>query len=169
MGLRLASIVLLALVASTGSAQDDKITATVSVQVKKMIDATVEGKYETVIDLTHAKVVDEMGGRALAIEKTRSALEAIKSKGYTFKIGEVAKPNVLKAGKDYYAVASYSLVLTGKGKKLTSNTSVVGVSTDNGETWKFVNVTAKGEAGVRRILPELPGELKVPASTSKIE
>ena len=147
------------------SVQDDKIAETVNVEVKKMIEATFEGNYEVVIEMTHPKLFEKLGGKEKAGEMIKTTMEMIKGKGLTFKVVEIGKPTVVKGDKDFFAVAPYTGEITGQGKKITMKTAVVGVSTDAGKTWKFINVDENGENGIRPILPDLPRELKIPRQT----
>ncbi len=169
MHIYLSYLLLLALVASPVTAQDDKMTEVVKTEVKKMIDATTGGKYEVVVALTHPKVREELGGKEKAGQKIKEGMEAGKAQGFTFEVKEINKPTVVKNKRNYFAVTPYTMVVTGLGKKATLKTAVVGVSTNEGKTWKFVNLAAGGEDEVRRFLPALPHELKVPRQEQTIE
>jgi hypothetical protein len=169
MRVRLSGLFLLALVALPLKAQDDKMAAGVKAQIKKMLDATVAGKYDAVLEMTHPKVLEEVGGKEKALEAIKEAMDAAKAKGFTFKVPEIGQPTVAKSKGDYFTVAPYTLVVSGMGKKVVMKTAVIGVSKDDGKTWKFVNLDAEGEAKVRRFLPDLPRELKVPKHEQKIE
>ncbi len=157
MHIYLSYLLLLALVASPVTAQDDKMTEVVKTEVKKMIDATTGGKYEVVVALTHPKVREELGGKEKAGQKIKEGMEAGKAQGFTFEVKEINKPTVVKNKRNYFAVTPYTMA------------AVVGVSTNEGKTWKFVNLAAGGEDEVRRFLPALPHELKVPRQEQTIE
>jgi hypothetical protein len=162
-------LLILALTVFPLRAQDEKMTAVVKAQVKKMMDATVAGKYDIVLDMTHPKALEDLGGREKALEVVKAAMDAIKAKGFTFRITELGQPKVVKSKGDYFTVAPLTMVIMGMGKKVVAKTAVVGVSRDDGKTWKFVNVDPEGETKVRRFIPDLPRDLKVPKQEQKIE
>jgi hypothetical protein len=151
-----------ALAGCRAKAPDDPLAETVKAEVDKMMTATADGRYEVVIDMTHPKALEEMGGREKALEVIGVAMDQLKGKGVRFKVTEVGKPTVVKGDGGHYAVAPYTMEVTAPGKKATSRTAVVGVSVDGGKTWKFVNTDTKGEAEIRKILPDLPRDLKIP-------
>ncbi len=169
MKFRLLTLFVMACMTTTMSAQDDTMVATVKGIVQKMMDATCAGDYRTVLDMTHPKVLESMGGKDAALKQIETAMNAIKGQGIAFKVIEVSTPTVMKGGKDHYSVTPYSLLMTMPGKKITIASAVVGVSSDEGKSWKFLNLDEKGEKGVREMLPQLPAEMKIPKQEQKVE
>ena len=119
--------------------------------------------------MTHPKVLESMGGKDAALKQIETAMNAIKGQGIAFKVNEVSAPTVMKGGKDHYSVTPYSLLMTIPGKKITITSAVVGVSSDEGKSWKFLNLDDKGEKGLREMLPQLPAEMKIPKQEQKVE
>jgi hypothetical protein len=177
MAVRVACLVLLCFVVSSVNAQDKEkadaqekeIAKTVLAQLKKLNDASLEGKYDIVVELTHPKVVKSLGGKEKAKRSMKGVMDKLKEMGLTIQATEVGKPTVMKGEKDYFAVVPCTMVITGEGVKVTSTAAVVGVSTDGGKAWVFVNVTSSGEKGVRETVPDLPPDLKVPTPKEEIE
>ena len=62
-----------------------------------------------------------------------------------------------------------ALLMNAAGKKITLSSAVVGISSDEGKSWKFVNLDDKGEKGVREMLPNLPADMKIPKQEQKVE
>lgn len=155
--------------AVTVAANDDKVAEVVKAEVKKMVDATVAGKYEIVMDLTHPKILDEMGGKEKAEKTVRAAMEKIKAQGIRFEGKQIDKPTVVNSKGSYYSVTSYTMIVSGSGKKVTVKSALVGVSTDEGKTWKFINQDVGGEAKIRQILPNMPRDLIIPKQEQKVE
>lgn len=145
------------------------MVANVKGNVQKMMDATVSGDFKTVLDMTYPKVFEAMGGKEAALKEIEGAMKAIKGQGITFSVKGIETPTVMKGGKDYYSVTSYGLLMSAGGKKITLGSAVVGISTDEGKTWKFINLDDKGEKGVREMLPNLPADMKIPKQEQKVE
>lgn len=151
------------------NAQDEKMSETVKGLVKKMITATAEGDYRTVLDMTYPKVFEAVGGREKAAEEIEKLMKTIKSQGITFSVKDVGASTLAKGGKDHYSVTPITLVMTGLGKKISIKSAVVGVSEDGGKNWKFISIDNKGEKGVRTLLPNLPADLVIPKQEQKVE
>ncbi len=166
---RLLLVATVVLAGCSSSAQDNLMNEAVNAEVKKMVQATIDGKYEVVLSMTHPNALEEVGDKDKFAGQLKAVMEAIKEKGLIFTVTEIGKPTVTKGDKDYFAVAPYTLEVTGLGKKITCKTAAIGVSADTGKTWKFINIDAKGENEIRRLLPDLPRDLKVPKQESKTE
>lgn len=166
---RILSLVVLGLLAMPSLAQEDKMVETVKGLVKKVMDATVEGNYSLVLDMTYPKVLEMMGGKAAALKEVEKSMNLIKAQGFTFKLKEIGNPTVVTAGKEHYSVTSFTLNMTGQGKKITAKSAVIGISSDAGKTWSFINLDDKGEKGLRKILPNLPADLVIPKQEQKVE
>jgi len=162
------TLLMIACSSASIAAQESTMVATVKGNVQKMMDATCSGDYSTVLDMTYPKVIEMMGGKEAALKEIEGAMKAIKGQGITFKVKEVNTPTVMKGGKDHYSVTSYALLMTFGEKKVTLNSAVVGISTDEGKTWKYINLDDKGEKGVREMLPNLPAEMKIPKQEQKV-
>ncbi|MFT3881036.1 MAG: hypothetical protein QM703_15410 [Gemmatales bacterium] len=169
MKLRLLALTLIACMTSTLASQDTAMAATVKGNVQKMMDATCSGDYKTVLDMTYPKVLEMMGGKEAALKEIEGAMKSIKAQGITFGVKGVETPTVAKGGKDYYSVTPYSLVMSVPNKKITLISAVIGISSDEGKTWKFINLDDKGEKGVRDMLPNLPADMKIPKQEQKGE
>jgi len=169
MKFRLLTLLVMACMTTAVSAQDGSMVAFVKGNVQKMMDATCAADFRTVLDMTYPKVLEPMGGKEAALKQIEAAMNSIKGQGITFKVKEVGTPTVMKGGKDYYCVAPYSLLMTIPEKKITMTSAVVGISSDEGKTWKYINLDEKGEKGVRGMLPQLPAEMKIPKQEQKVE
>lgn len=167
--IRLLALTLVAWLTLQGSAQDEKMTETVKGQVKKIMDATVAGDYRTVLDLTHPKVLEMMGGKETALKEVEKGMNMLKSQGFTFKVKDIGSPAIVKSEKEHYSVTPFVMIVTGLGKKVTSSSALIGVSADAGKTWKFINLESQGEKGVRTILPDLPASVVIPKPEQKVE
>lgn len=150
-------------------AQDAKMVETVKGLTRKMIEATVEGNYRVVLDMTHPKVLEMMGGKEVALAEVEKIMKTIKQQGFKFQLKDIGTPTLAKGGNNLYSVTPSSMVMTGQGKKITVKSAIIGQSTDGGANWKFINMDDKGEKGVRMILPELPKEMVIPKQEQKVE
>jgi len=134
---------------------------TVKAQVEILVKATAESQFDKVLAMLHAEVIKDVGGKEKALELMKAAMDTLKSQGLTLKVTEVGKPSLAKAGKSFYAIVPYTTEITGKDSEVVVKTFLVGVSSDDGKTWTFINGNV-GEAKLRKFLPELPKEPRLP-------
>jgi hypothetical protein len=169
MHIRLSCFVVLALMAASAHAQDEKVIANLKADVQKMLDATLKGDAETLFSMTHPKAIEMMGGTDKAKELLKLSLDSLKATGLATKLQEIGTPTLANNKADSFAVVPYTITFTGGGKKITFKTAVVGFSADSGKSWKFLNITEKGEEEMRQLVPDLPRELKIPKQEQKVE
>lgn len=129
----------------------------------KCAEATVKGDFAMLASLTHPAVVKAAGGREEMIKKITAAMEEMKGKGFKFDETKVEPATKLvKSGSSLYCVLPTTNKMSFQAKTITLKTFLLGVSTDDGKTWTFLDGNG-GEAGLRKIVPEIPKDLAFPA------
>jgi hypothetical protein len=158
-----ACIVVLVMGCCVVRADDAAATAKiVKTKVEEMNDAMIKEDFGKIADLTYPKVVELMGGRDKMISMMESGTKDMKSKGFTFKSCKVEDPSdPVKSGSDLFVVVPFQLEIKAPGGKLLAKSFVIGVSSDQGKNWGFVNGDLDGKK-VKQVLPNLPEELKLP-------
>lgn len=157
----LTGIVLLAMTTMAG-ADDGMLKKTAMAQVESMNKALLKGDYATIADLTHPKVVAMNGGRDKMIADMERTMKAIKEQGIEFVSAIPSAPtNPVNAGSEVFLVVPFKYELKTPMGKLTQETFVIGVTADDGKSWKFVNGDLDPKV-VRDSLPNLPKDFKLP-------
>lgn len=113
-------------------------------------------------DYTHPKILASMGGREKAIETMNTGLAEIKSKGMSFRsasIGKIGK--FYTKGNKVYCVIPHDITINTEGGYLSSLSSVLGISPDQGKTWKFVSAGNIGRDKLKTLFPELPDGMQI--------
>ncbi len=133
-------------------------------------DATVQGDYQALADLTHPKILELMGGRDKMIELLTGQMAKFKEEGFLMESLTISGPGgIEKQEANLYAVVPTTLKMTIPGGTLTSNSYLIGVSADDGKTWTYIDGSPGAET-IRGIFPELPQSLELPEKTPpKIE
>jgi len=109
-------------------------------QAEDMNRAFTAGDFEKLVDLTHPKLVEQAGGREKMLASIKSEMEKIKAAGFDFVSMSILAPkDLIKADADLFAVVPSILTVNTPKGKVVQNGSLVGISADNGENWKFVN------------------------------
>ena len=138
-------------------------------KVKKLAqqigDATLRGEYAKVIDATFDGVIREMGGREKAIQLIADGMRTLKGKGITFKKYQIGKPGDFhREGDNTFVVVPTVLEMSLPGNKLIAKSYLLGISADNGKSWKFADGAGMQNKALRdKVLPKLPPKLQLPA------
>jgi len=155
-------ILLLHLLPAVPAAQSGPEQKAAQSQAQVCVDATVKGDIEKVVDLTHPKVITTSGGRQNLISATLKKRNAIEQQGVTYVSGRADAPSTIyMAESGIYCVVPVVYRVRAGENKLIMKSPLIGVSTDSGKTWKFLD-TSPGESVVRKVFPEIPKELKFP-------
>ena len=116
------------------------VRRTCKADVVSMTDALIKGDFAKAIDLTHPKVIASLGGRAKAMELMAAGARQMKAGGFAFLSAAIDDPSdPVASGSDLYVVVPYTLVTKDPGGRRRQRSFVVGVSTDGGQSWKYVN------------------------------
>jgi hypothetical protein len=141
---------------------DADMKKTAKAQAEEIQTALVKGDFAKVADLTHPKAVDALGGKKKMAAFLADGMKAMKEQGIEFKNVKILDPSEpVKAEKDAYIVVPFTLELTASGKKLQSKGAIVGVSSDGGKTWVFLDANP-GRDKLKLLLPDLPDSLVIP-------
>jgi hypothetical protein len=160
----LARLLLVCLVVgcSKVSPEEAAMQKTAKAQAEETQNALVKGDYGKIADLTHPKVIEELGGREKMIEITKQGLDAIKAGGVEIKSVKVLEPSVpVKSEKAVWIHVPFDLEMKAPGKRISARGGLIGVSTDNGKTWKFID-TSLGRDALKKFVPDMPDKLEIP-------
>lgn len=155
------TILALAVTASSLRADDAALKKLAKENVQTLNDSVIKGDYGKVIDFTHPKLVEMMGGREKAIALMENSTKEMKKEGFEFKSVKVGDPSdIVKQANELYLYVPFELTMKIPKRKITAPSYVIGVSTDQGKTWKYVD--GMGGENMNKILPDLPASLKLP-------
>src|SRR5262249_25423816 len=144
------------------AADNPSVKQVVKGKVEEINNALIKEDFAKVADLTHPKVVKLMGGREKMISAMESGIKDMKSKGYAFRSVKVdAASDPVTAGSDMFVVVPFLLEMKAPKGRLLQKSFVIGVSSDQGKSWAFVNGDLDVQK-VKQVLPNLPEQLKLP-------
>jgi hypothetical protein len=146
------------------AAEEPSTSATVKKLAETIGEATVKGDYAKVIDYTYEGLVKELGGKTEAIEATETLMKQLTDKGITFKSFKVGDPGEFFArGGNTFVIVPTTAEMGIPNGKIIAKSYLLGISSDGGKTWKFVEGFSLDKKDFRdRILPKLPDKLKLP-------
>jgi hypothetical protein len=150
--------------ATAVAAQEESRSAVAKKKAQEIGEAIKAEDYAKVIDLTYSKVVETMGGREKMIDALKDGMKELKEKGFKFRSLEVGEPGeILSEGSNTFVVVPTTTEMMAPGGKIVVKSYLLGISTDGGKAWTFVDGNGIGTVEKReQILPKLPEKLKLP-------
>lgn len=133
-----------------------------------MGDATVKGDPLAVLDHTYEPVIKElMGGQKAAEERRKKLFEKFADDGIKYKSYTVGDPGDLYTeGDNTFVVLPTTMEMTTPLGVMKGKAYLLGISTDAGKTWKFVDGPVLQDKKAReKVLPKLPEKLELPELT----
>lgn len=138
--------------------------AAVKALARELGEATVGGQYAKVIDQTYPAVVRHLGGREKAIALTEAAVKELEQKGFAIKAYEVGEPGEFhREGDNTFVVVPTRMEVASQVGKIAGKSYLLGISSDGGTSWKFVDGSGIHDPKLRdKLLPKMPAKLKLP-------
>jgi hypothetical protein len=145
------------------SPEDAAIQKSAKARAEVVQSTLVKGDLATVADHTHPKLIEELGGREKMLAVAKQGLDAMKARGIDLKAVKILDPSrPVKAGKNTYIHVPMELEMNDSGKSLRERGGFLGITSDGGKTWVFLD-TAPGRAALKKLVPDLPDSLHIPA------
>ncbi len=132
-------------------------------QADQVRRAMLEDDHGKLVDLTLPLVVEKVGGRQKMIQSLDSTARGLKVRWpeRAVKLGEPT--GLVRGGEDWYGVIPFTLELRQPGRSETARSFLVGVSTDRGMSWKFLDGgVSTSRAQLQSLLPNFPSNLPLP-------
>lgn len=134
-----------------------------AVQAKEVGDAFTRRDFGRFIDLTYPKVIEMAGGREQMIAGFTKELKEMEAEGVRLLSSTVGAPTqfVHDTGS-IYAVLPIILKVRAQDGIFQSEGNMIGVSTDGGANWTFIDASGKDQKELSAILPNAVGKLTLP-------
>jgi hypothetical protein len=146
------------------AAAEDKPEAIAKAKAEEVAQATLKGDFEKILDLTHPDIIRMGGGRDNTLQAMRRVAEIMKTRGFEFHSAKIGDATQVASGSDdkRFAVLPLSLEIKTPDGMLSTSSFLLGISSDKGKTWTFINGDKAVDPTIKRLLPDLPRGLKLP-------
>lgn len=132
-------------------------------------DAEMMGKaliakdYDTYVNYTYPKLMKDMGGREKMKETIKKQMEDLENQGVKILSVTYGEPSVIiKEKKELQATVPQHMQFESSNGKVTTQTTVIAISQDDGAHWYFVDPGERDLETVRITLPNLSKKLVLP-------
>ena len=137
-------------------------------QAEEMSQAVVRGDFKKLADLTHPKIVSQVGGKEQLAEISEKAVQSMKTLGLELKAIKVGTPaDPVEANMELYTVVPFTLTLTKMKEEMEKESYYIAVSSNGGKKWTFLDGSQLTVDNVKQILPDFPSALMLPTVKKK--
>ena len=139
-------------------------------QAKEMNDAFARKDYGRFADLTYPKVIELAGGRDQMLKGITQQLKEMEAEGVVPLSSTTGSPTqFLHDSGSIYAVLPMTVKAKAKDGIFQSEGSMIGVSSDGGTNWTFIDSSGKDHRELKTLLPNVVDRLNLPAEKPPVK
>lgn len=183
-GSKLGCLVLLSLVIACGKKEPEKTTAlsapspaatvenypTLVAQAQEVNDAFRRRDFGRMVDLTYPKVIEAAGGRDKMIASLAKGMKEMETEGVTVLSSTAEAPSqIVHVSEWIYAVVPTTLKVKAQTGIFKTESSMIGLSSDHGANWTFIDAGGKDHKQLLSMLPAPADGLKFPAEKDPVK
>ena len=132
-------------------------------QAQEVNDAFQRRDFARMVDLTYPKVIEAAGGRDKMIAALAKEMKEMEDEGVSVLSSTAATPTqIVHVSGWIYAVVPTTLKVKAKGGIFQTESSMIGISSNAGATWTFIDAGGKDHSELRRLLPDATDKLNLP-------
>jgi hypothetical protein len=134
-------------------------------EATRMYQAFIARDLKTFAGFTYPRIVEMAGGRDKMITLVEKGLTHMKDTGLAFKNVVVARPTqIVFDGKETQAILPMKVVMSAPTGEIHTESHLLGVSSDGGKSWTFIDGAKLTNESARKILPSFNPELSLPTT-----
>jgi hypothetical protein len=157
------------LTAGNTFSQNNNLTTKLLEQADDMGKKFIAKDYSGFLKYSHPKVVKTMGGEAKMIADTKKEIESLENEGVTFLSIKFGAPDkIITIENELQCTFPEMIEMQVTGGKLTTTTTLIAISTDNGNNWYFLDTGGNNLYSMKMLLPNLSDELDIPIPSDPI-
>jgi len=123
-------------------------------RAQEVNDAFRRRDFARMADLTYPKVIEAAGGRDKIIASLAKGLKDMEAEGVSVLSSTAGEPTqIVHVSGSIYAVVPTTLKVKAQDGIFKTESSMIGISSDNGANWTFVDAGGKDHNQLKSILP----------------
>lgn len=137
---------------------------------KELNDAFQRKDFNHFVDLIYPKVIEVAGGRERMLAAMQKELNEMEAEGVTILESTSGTPTeFLHESGNIYAVIPTTMKVKAKDGIFSQEGAMVGISSDGGAHWAFVDASGKDQGELRTVLPNIADKLKLPGEKAPVK
>lgn len=141
-----------------------------AVQAKEVNDAFSRKDFARFMDLTYPKVIDLAGGREKMLAAMNKELKEMEAEGVVLLSSTSGAPTqFIHDSGSVYGVLPITLKVKAQDGIFQSEGSMIGISTDGGVNWTFIDASGKDLSELKKLLPGIADKLKLPPDKAPVK
>lgn len=132
-------------------------------QAKEVNEALIRKDFARFLMLTYPKVIEMAGGREQMAAALNKELKEMESEGVVLLSSTSGAPTqFIHDLASIYAVLPITLKVKAQNGIFQSEGSMIGISSDGGVNWTFIDASGKDQGELKKLIPEVADKLKLP-------
>lgn len=137
----------------------------VLLDANKATNAQQQLDVDAYMNMMHPNVIEMGGGKELMKDIVGSQIQTYSQMGVTIERVEFEDPSdVVKAGEELHCTLSGTLKLKLGEDSFDNPINLLAASQDEGENWKFIDLSFYNENSLKLYLPDFNNALKIPTN-----
>ncbi len=136
---------------------------TLVAQAQEVNDAFRRRDFARMVDLTYPKVIEAAGGRDKMVAAVAKGMKEMEAEGVVVLSSTAGAPTqIVHASGSIYAVLPTTLKVKAQNGVFQTESSMIGISSDSGATWTFIDAGGKDRSELKKLLPDAADKLNLP-------
>lgn len=141
-----------------------------AVQAKEVNDAFSRKDFARFMDLTYPKVIEMAGGREQMVAAMKKELKEMESEGVVLLSSTSGAPTqFIHDSGSIYAVLPITLKVKAQDGLFQSEGSMIGISSDGGVNWTFIDSSGKDLSELKKLIPGIADKLSLPPAKPPVK
>lgn len=139
-------------------------------RAQEVNDAFGRRDFARMVDLTYPKLVEAAGGRDKMISGLASGVKEMEAEGVTVLSSMTGPPRqIIEISGSIYAVLPTTLKVKAKDGIFQTESSMIGISSDQGTNWTFIDAGGKDRTQLKSLLPDAAEKLTLPPEREPVK
>jgi hypothetical protein len=159
---------------SPAAAQSPAVQAenypTLVAQAQEVNDAFRRRDFARMLDMTYPKVVEAAGGRERMLASFTKEMKEMEAEGVTVLSSTAGAPTqIIHISGSVYAVLPTTLKVKARDGIFQTEGSMIGISSDGGKNWTFIDAGGKDRSQLNGFLPGVGDKLNLPPEKEPVK
>ncbi len=139
-------------------------------QAQEVNDAFRRRDFARMTDLTYPKVIESAGGRDKMVAALTKGIKEMEAEGVVVLSSTAGAPTqIIHLSGSIYAVVPTTLKVKALDGIFQTESSMIGISSDNGTSWSFIDAGGKDRSQLKGFLPDAADKLNLPPEKQPVK